>query len=611
ASLGGARTIAMRHLGRPTVISDGPIATAVEFDETPFGDTQASRKSGRADAFLWPSMTRIGTEALSLQTRDLATPGTTGLTNLRSHLNDVSPHASVWRVARDAPLTATPGGTPGPVASGLLLAHLTEDGSALPRLLTGPGANTPIAPALRPRFSPSAMMTHFIAELLLHTLSSINAPHGPAQRDRSAITRTELDRIVIVTAAGVPEDERQRLIERAQDAVDIIWRSLGWAGRDDNAARPKPLVVPGLGPDLAAQVIYVHDNLRQRFGGNAQVFVDLTRRPRHRARLAPDLRIASIDAGDHRTTLAVVDYALPPEGATGDAALLPSLASARAHDTGTTAMIDAIAAKLIEPAIVRALANAGIDDAPRFLADITGPWHLAMPINDPHFAQRFKARVLLPAARALFESYAQNAADTGVEIEARLEALVARDANRRNVTQRASARPAPRLGATTLALMFDASAERAGAMGLRLADVPLKLRWLDIEQVVRPHVDTLVQAVAKDLIKAEADLVLLTGALMRVEPVLAHLRGALSMPSARVIELAKGRFTLIDAFGSDTLRSNPASTPRPWLTGVVGAFVASRPETAAPADPAPIASPSRQLTDRRSDPPPVEPRRPR
>lgn len=592
-ALDAATPLIMRQLGRPTQVSTGPIPTAVEFDETPFGDAQASRRSGRSNAFLWPSMARIGTEALALQMRDLATPGVTGLTGLKSRLTDTAAHPAQWRIARDGALTAMAGGQPGPVASGPILAHLSEDGRAIGRLLLGSGDGRSTQPALRPRFSQSSMMTQFVSELLLHAVTAINAPFG-AQRPDRAVQHRRLERIVVCSAAGAPDLERALLMERTQDALDVVWRSMGWDRADVDSVGhsgvtmvQKPVVVLGLGGDLAAQVVYIHEAIRQNFGNNASDFVRLTRRPCHGNRLAPDLRIAAIDGADDRTNLAVVDYTLPTETAGREGALNPRLAAALIHPVGAHNLCSAIAETIIEPAISAAIQRAGIDDGARFLAEISGPWQLTAPVTDTNFGARFRARVTAPAARALLQAYGRRARTgnlglgqfgQGIELNLRLENLVHLDSRAHGRLARPAGRSTHRLGATALALMFDAAAERAGAMGLRLADIPIRLRWLDVARAIAEPIDGLVTALNGTIVDQGPDLVLVSGALMAVPDVIERLVATVDLPPARFIDMSNGRFALVDAVGRAHARPDARPPLRPWLTAAIGAYVASLPE---------------------------------
>ena len=66
AELGSAQMLKVRDLSQPHMVHEGPHPTVVEFDLQPFGNTAASRASGRTDAFSWPSLARIGTEAVRL-----------------------------------------------------------------------------------------------------------------------------------------------------------------------------------------------------------------------------------------------------------------------------------------------------------------------------------------------------------------------------------------------------------------------------------------------------------------------------------------------------------------------------------------------------------------
>jgi hypothetical protein len=83
AVLAGAEPLYLRDLNDPVRVHSSPPSTAVEFDSQSFGNIVASRRSGRTDAFMWPSLVRVGAEAERLALRASATPGVTPAASIR------------------------------------------------------------------------------------------------------------------------------------------------------------------------------------------------------------------------------------------------------------------------------------------------------------------------------------------------------------------------------------------------------------------------------------------------------------------------------------------------------------------------------------------------
>lgn len=537
-----ATTVILRDLTRPTVTHDGAIPTVVEFDDQTFGDAYASRLSGRRDAFQWPSIVRIGGEAEALARRANATPGITGLAALRGRLTETDVSPTVWRFSRDA----APAATAGRIVSGPALDHLGEDGKVL-----GPGSSTSL-PAMRPRFSNSSILGLFMGELLTHAIAQINAPSHAARLDKAVRTRG-LNRVIVTCPAATPDAERELLRQRAENAVDLIWRASGWTKADATGAPRRPDVTLGLDIDLASQFIYLFDEIRGRFGGDATEFVTLTRRPRPGRRTTPSLRIASIDASGERTYSAILGYDLGRDGA-----IAPVLEHAGHSGIGADAMLAAIADTHILAAIGQHLTAAGMAGSAAFLADTLGVWHLASAIDDQHFALRFRRKILVPAAHALIQWYRQHPAAGAAGLRRlRLDALL----------------PLHSQDLLSLAASFNAAALRAGAAGFQLDAVTMALRVRDIEATIDGVTAPLLDTLAADIGARECDLVLLNGPLSALPVFERGLRRRLAMAPWRLINMHRRSYALLNA----PLSAGQAG-PRTWLTGAVGAWLASRRE---------------------------------
>ena len=129
-----------------------------------FGDEKLSRRSGRS-AFLWPTVTRVGFEAQALSYFSHGTEGNTGLSSPKRYLG-----------------TPTPAITPGASTP-----DRTESAATAAR--SPPPVRRPIArrrreltpgepPAVTALFSRGALMSFFVAEVLLRKPSCRSIPPG-------------------------------------------------------------------------------------------------------------------------------------------------------------------------------------------------------------------------------------------------------------------------------------------------------------------------------------------------------------------------------------------------------------------------------------------------
>jgi hypothetical protein len=69
--------LSLRDLSRPNQVHALPFESRVEFSKPSFGNEGVSRLSGRTNAFYWPSLTRIGPEAVRLSVGCAGTEGAT------------------------------------------------------------------------------------------------------------------------------------------------------------------------------------------------------------------------------------------------------------------------------------------------------------------------------------------------------------------------------------------------------------------------------------------------------------------------------------------------------------------------------------------------------
>lgn len=386
------RHVPLRDLARPSRVHYGPFSSRIEFSRATFGSETISRRSGRAEAFFWPSLARTGSEAERLAGLDGSHDGVTGLESPRKHLREVEPQAGVWR-------TADPGRRDGdgPMVTSPLLALLTEAGELRSRRRGEEGQ------ALRPRFSRSSTLHFFLAELLLHAEAAIGGPLRLG-RNSSANLPRRLGRIIVTTPLGTGIDEQRALQERIETAVDLVAEAMGKASQSGTRGRERtrPEIILGHNEPLAAQAVYLYDAFASRLRGAPGDFFTAMGRSRPDHGIHPSLRIAGLDIGASQTTLTVVTYEASPS-----ALIVPRVALSEASDDGGERVVEAVATAHILPAIEARLTTGGEAETGPALQRLLGP---PVAIGDPareRERRRFLTRVAIPLARALVEVHCQ------------------------------------------------------------------------------------------------------------------------------------------------------------------------------------------------------------
>lgn len=512
-SLAGCETVRIRDFGQPAVVYVGPCRTVGEFDRAGFGNPNISRQSGRADAFLWPSLMRIGEEGARLSLKPSAMPGTTGLANLRAALSACAQNPAVWRFSR----AESQGAEPGAMVAGEALAHLTEEGNVI-----GAG-DTTAEPALRPRFSQSAMLSMFVAELLLHTLSQLGS--GPQSVAEPAVRR--LAHVIVTCPADADRTERELLLQRVQGGIDLVWQSYGWdaAGTAVTPARPRAML--GLDATLTAQMLFLLDELELKLGSSTRQLAALCRGIDPEAAEASTLTIASLDVARHATSLAIVDYNTSAHGA-----IDPSLVLADRSRIAGGDLSELIAMNAILPAIADQLTRIGHGDGDHLSALLAGRAEGADSTDgDRQLVGRYWQRILLPAADAVLDLHRQMLPGAGTDGPRQypLATLVRWGGGR----------------LTPLDLQVNIQAKQSGARGFRLADVVVNFRPRELSRLIEQRLAPLMTRICEVAAQQRCDLLLLTGPLSDLPALRKLLLAGSTLAPHRIVNLADRELDLI------------------------------------------------------------------
>ncbi|HRD77665.1 MAG TPA: virulence factor SrfB, partial [Hyphomicrobiaceae bacterium] len=516
--ISSATLLSLRDLGRPTVTHAGSFSSHTEFARPSFGSEALSRRSGRTNAFLWPSLVRIGAEAERIANQSGAADGHTGLASPKRHLTETEATPYVWRFAAN-------GDEPGGMVAGPLLASLTEGGDVLAR---SPRTRVP---ALRPRFSRSSLLCFFMTEVLLQAISHINSPSRRSER-RQADAPRQLRRIVLTTPLTMSTDARELLRLRVEGAIDLVWQAFGWgvdgasveAADGERLLPPRPEVRLGFDESMCTQLVYIYDAITQRFQGAPADYFNLMGKPRVEHGLHPTLRIAGLDIGAQSSTLTIVTYA-----ASNDGAITPTLTIAEACRIGGDAIVEAVVARFILPTIERALARAGLARPRDFLAETFGTsarGAYAPADEQTQLRQRFVKRFAVPVAQALMSRYESLGTDQDTDqYSVRLGDLMghAHGVNASVVTA------------------FDARAKQAGAVGFLLGDIELEILRSDVSTAVREVLRPMIATVTPVVRSFDCDLLLLSGWSTRLGDVMAMLLDQLPLRPDRIVPIHEYR----------------------------------------------------------------------
>ncbi len=378
--------LTLRDLSRPEMIWTKPFESRVEFTRAVLGRDSISRRSGRAGAFSWPSPVRIGPEAVWLAGARLGNEGATGLSSPKRYLWDEKPVAQAWRYNG----RGTDGVTTDPPVGGAFMRLVSEAGDLL-------SLKAKQRPAIRPYFSRSSLFSFLMAEIVLQACAQINAPGMRMQRRDSEAPR-RLRRVVMTVPPGMPLAEQRLLRARAEAGVRLAWEMQGWSGTEIVAgAPPLPDVTANLDEATATQVVWLHNEVAERMGGDAKALLDvLTASP------GAPLRVASIDIGGGTTDLMVVSYTLGE----GDA-VIPNQEFRESFKTAGDDLLRQVIAEVVVPAIANSLRAAGVADPGALLRRTLGGDQGGQSEQERHLRRQFVAQILEPAGLAVLHASEQ------------------------------------------------------------------------------------------------------------------------------------------------------------------------------------------------------------
>lgn len=395
----------LRDLVDPERVYRDPFESRVEFSQTFFGKDHLSVKSGRHDAFLWPTIARVGVEAGRLAGRRRGTEGSTGLSSPKRYLWDEEIYRHGWRFNSAYVRTDTE-----PHATAAPFSHLINElGDALYTL-----EEDEQLPVFKPHYSRSSLMTFMLAEVLAQALMQINSP---AQRVRQGHTHRprQLRSITLTVPPAMPQAERSLLESRLRQSVALVWKSLGWhedddesnpfeADNDGSLRVPMPRLRVEWDEASCGQLVYLYTEIKENFAGHPEEFFATLARPGK----SEDERItlASIDIGGGTTDLVITDYYLDRNGAASGGSNVFVVPEQRFRDgfrvAGDDILLDIIQLFVL-PSFEAAIKQAGVASPDAMMSRLCG--QEGANAQEQVLRQQLNLQVFTPLGLGLLEAY--------------------------------------------------------------------------------------------------------------------------------------------------------------------------------------------------------------
>lgn len=492
----------LRDLGNPVLSYHDPFESHLELVHAEFGREDLAKKSGRNRAFFWPSLVRLGPEASRYRTEAEGTEAMTGMSSPKRYLWDVEPMTQSWRFRNESGPTADFQ----PLIERSIYRHVNNRGDVLEQLVVDKrlfrlkirAEDMESAESLR--FSRSSFFTFMLLELIAQALMMINSP-AARRRDREKDSPRRLRSIVMTIPSATPVQEQRIIRSRTEAAIRLLWALMGWT-KGTPGVPPAPEVHTSWDEASSVHLVYLYGEITQKLGGNMAMLLDSLGKSRQRTdhegrvtHAAPQrsLRIASVDIGGGTTDLMVTTY-----HELDNRALVPVQNFREGFRRAGDDLVKLVVERVVLPAIEKHLAACGLRDARSVLRDRFSEDSPGMSEADKHLRRQFVLGMLRPVALGI--------------LEAAEERSGSHETLKRQTFGDFFAERGIRLGGNGRLLDYlQDFAQRLGAPGFALADVPIVFGNAAINGCIRACFETIFANISEAIYKLDADVVLLTG----------------------------------------------------------------------------------------------------
>ncbi|MBQ0132729.1 MAG: virulence factor SrfB, partial [Comamonas sp.] len=507
----------MRDLHDPERVYTEPFASRVEFAQMTFGKENHSKFSGRHDAFQWPTIARVGTEATRLCALRKGSEGSTGLSSPKRYLWDNNAYQHGWRFSTafgraedsEAKATAAPFST-----------RITDSGQVFYAVKD----EMDRMPAFLPHYSRSSLMTFMLAEVITQALTQINSVAQRIHMSHATKPRV-LSSITLTVPPGMSQVERKLLNDRVQHAVALVWQCMGWHDGaidpyKDKALLHKPPSVKVEWDEAAcSQLVYLYTEIRENFSGHADEFFNVLARPDKQDRTS--IAVGSIDIGGGTTDLVINDYCLDRSGGSV-VAIVPKQ---RFRDSfkvaGDDILLDVIQ-KLVLPALSQALAQAQVASPEALLSTLCGAENIAAP--EAVCRQQLNLQVFVPIGLRILRDYERYDPELGAE----------------PLTQSFSAWMGAEVGERVRNYVAKTVLDKANVANFEIGQVPLEVNFARIHKDFvdgRYNITKVLDALCEVIVQYPCDTLLLTGHPSMLPGVQAYLRRQMVVPPGRILPM--------------------------------------------------------------------------
>lgn len=526
-----ATRLELRDLTRAEFAYSEPFETRVEFAPATFGDVRHARRMGRADAFWWPSVVRVGPEASWLASLNDGTEGATGLSSPKRYLWDREARHQAWANTRGlAPSAERLQEVRGPITL-----QLQKNGEMIRKDSLVAGSQV--------LYSRSSLYALMLVELLSHAICQINSIAYRYQRADRDLPR-RLSHVILTVPSAMPLSELACLRQRAEQSFELLWRVMKW---NDPYLHPMPKVKCDWDEASGTHLVYLYNEVNRKFRGAPRDFFQL----KSRAATAEDrrtLRIASIDIGGGTTDLMIIQHEVE-----GQAVITPRQLFREGFRLAGDDILKAVIEDAVLPAIADALRAVSSANTGKILSDLFGGDREGMPQQQRALRSLFVNHVLAPAAINLLSLFERIAPFAGGS----MDSVTIGEAIDR------FGQPAPHVLA-----YLETPLQKAGIDGFAVRDVRLAMDPAAMSGIVHRVIRSMIDDLCDVVREYECDVLLLSGRPSRLPTIQEAIISAMAVPPDRVVPMH--RYEVGNWY---PFRSEDFTIRDPKTTAAVGALL--------------------------------------
>jgi hypothetical protein len=537
-SFANTAVLSLRNLSDPHRLYDHPFESHVEFAQARFGSERLSKEVRSSSAFFWPSPVRVGPEAAAFRELADGTEGTSGMSGPKRYLCDLNPVQQDWQFQRND--SEDPENLP-LVALRLYPRVVSSRGDVKRQVVQDRELYDKLDQGIRSggkavekgfKFSRSSVFTFMLCEIVAQAWSMINNPQFRKTK-READSPRVLRRIFLSLPTAMPVQEQRIMRSRAQAAVKMMWDLMNWTQSVPPNVK-EPVVEISQDEATCTQLVYLYNEIAEKFSGNINDFFDLMgkARPLYDPELrgppnvkvdpARSLRVASIDVGGGTTDMMITTYHV--EGGT---ALVP----VQNFREGFRIAGDEVLREVIQQTILQPLAaflrQKGIASPQNFLHDRFGG--NSTVVQDSQLRREFVLRVLQPAALGVLRAAetADFASEERIETTT-LGALLGDSAD-------AYGNKIP----VRVRNYLEDEGRKWGAQSFSLTDCPIPLDMKRVRSAVNSALGEVFDNIAEAINHLDCDVVLLSGRPSRLPATIDLFVDKLAVPPDRIVALSR------------------------------------------------------------------------